>query len=51
MLVRPCFFKREGTEVKNVRLDAFLINEVTGKFACLKSVWLPCMYDRKIDYS
>ena len=36
---------------ENVRLDAFLINDVTGKIACLKSVWLPCMYDRKIDYS
>ena len=21
------------------------------KIACLKSVWLSCMYDRKIDYS
>ena len=51
MLVRPCFFKREGAEDVNVRLDAFLINDVTGKNACLKSVWLPCMYDRKIDYS
>jgi hypothetical protein len=45
---------REGTEERmdeNVRLDAFLINGVTGKIACLKSVWLPCMYDRKIDCS
>lgn len=44
----------EGAEERMdeiVRLDAFLINDVTGKIACLKSVWLPCMYDRKIDYS
>ena len=51
MFARPYFFKREWPEDENVRLDAFLINDVTGKIACLKSVWLPCMYDRKIDYS
>jgi len=43
--------EKRGREGDNVRLDAFLINDVTGKIACLKSVWLPCMYDRKIDYS
>jgi len=51
MLARPCFFKREGAEDEKVTLDAFLINDVTGEIACLKSVWMPCMYDRKIDYS
>ena len=47
-------FQKEGADERmdeNVRLDALLINDVTGKNACLKSVWLPCMYDRKIDYS
>jgi hypothetical protein len=55
MLARPCFFQKRrrgrGKDDENVRLDAFLINDVTGKIACLKSVWLPCMYDRKVDYS
>jgi len=45
------FQKRRRAEDENVRVDAFLINDVTGKIACLRSVWVPCMYDRKIDYS
>ena len=55
MLARPCFFQKrrrgQGKDNENVRLDAFLINDVTGKIACLKSVWLSCMYDRNVDYS
>lgn len=46
-----CLLVHAFSKDKNVRLDAVLINDVTGKIACLKSVWLPCMYDRKIDYS
>jgi len=46
--------EKEGTKEdidENARLNAFLINGVTGKIVCLKSVWLTCMYDCMIDYS
>ena len=46
MLVRPCFFKRDGAEERmdeNVRFDAFLINDVTGK-KCMSKICMAVLY-------